>query len=76
MVYWNLQYEHTHIVIRQPALVAGCASAKLKGVININLKILKSTFGKVGGGEPQNKLMCLFFITFLIRGQLSYERSE
>ena len=44
--------------------------------LNINLKILKSTFGKVGGGEPQNKLMCLFFITFLIRGQLSYERSE
>ena len=39
---------HTHIVIRQPALVADCASAKLKGVININLKILKSTFGKVG----------------------------
>ena len=52
---------------------------------NINLKILKSTstFGKVGAGEPQNKLMCQCLFSssqaaFLIRGRLSYasERSE
>ena len=58
---------NTHIVIRQPALVADCAPAKLKGVININLKILKSTFGKVGAegsGHHNFLLMSVFTPSF------------